>query len=142
MKVEQGYVASTLENNGFSKAVIVHFNSKSNTLRTLIEIHLLTHHNSSDHSMRKKYHSAVYTFDDLQSSDVNVILSDFQEDYKGKLITRILPFRNFETSRKAITNYYYNNPQIPFCATSINPKLRLLLNQFSRFVDHERLEDL
>ena len=42
-KVNQGYVASTGENNWFSEAVIVHFNDEIITLKTLIEIHLHTH---------------------------------------------------------------------------------------------------
>ena len=61
-KVEQGFVASFNLHNELSEAVIVHFNHKRISLQTLIEIHLLTHSSTSDHAMRKKYRSAIYTF--------------------------------------------------------------------------------
>ncbi len=60
-KVEQGWVASTRENNTFSEAVIVLLIHKID-LKTLIEIHLLTHKSTSNHSMRMKYRSAIYYF--------------------------------------------------------------------------------
>ena len=59
-RVEQGYVASTGNNNSFSEAVIVHFNTERISLKTLIEIHLHTHKSTSNHSLRERYRSAVY----------------------------------------------------------------------------------
>ena len=141
-KVEQGYVSSTKENCGFSEAVIVRFNRKCITLHTLIEIHLLTHKSSSNHSMREKYRSAIYAFDDPQLEIVKELLSEFQKKYNGELITQVLPFHDFEPSREEITNYYFNNPEKPFCETYINPKLKLLLQQFNRFVDHDKVGHL
>ena len=141
-KVEQGYVSSTNENSGFSEAVIVHFNRQCITLHTLIEIHLLTHKSSSNHAMRKKYRSAIYAFDNVQSETLTGLLSKFQQKYNDKLITQVLTFNSFEPSREEITNYYYNNPAKPFCEVYINPKLKLLLHQFSRFVDQDKLGHL
>ena len=53
VKVQQGWVRSVKENDTFSEAVIVHFNAKKTDLKVLIEIHLLTHKSTSNHSMRK-----------------------------------------------------------------------------------------
>ena len=142
VKVQQGYVASTLTNDSFSEAVIVHFNLNSITLRTLIEIHLLTHQSKSNHAMRKKYRSAIYTFDDIQSEDARNVLSAFQKNNNDELITQVLPFHDFEPSREAITNYYYNNPEKPFCEIYIKPKLQMLLSQFSRDVDQNKVGHL
>lgn len=140
--VEQGYVASTNGNNSFSEAVIVHFNSKCITLQTLIEIHLLTHNSKSNHSMREKYRSGIYVFDDNQSRIVEGLLNEFQKKYNNELITQVLCFQEFEPSRDDITNYYYKNPEKPFCKSYIDPKLKLLLNRFSRFVDHNKMDHL
>ncbi|TXE09180.1 peptide methionine sulfoxide reductase [Gelidibacter salicanalis] len=140
--VEQGFVASTNTDSGLSEAVIVHFNGKCVTLNTLIEIHLLTHNSKSDHSMRGKYRSAIYTFDTVQHKRVEEIMDVFQNEHDYKFITRVLPFQFFEPSREEITNYYYKNPWKPFCETYINPKLKLLLEEFSEFVDHEKTSHL
>ncbi len=138
-KVEQGFVASTGENNSFSEAVIVHFNAKDITLHTLIEIHLHTHKSMSNHTMRNKYRSAIYTFSEEQRQESIVILEELNGIFENKLITKILGFENFKPSREQITNYYYSNPERPFCEAFINPKLKLLLDKFSAYVNHEKL---
>lgn len=141
-KVDQGYVASTDINSNFSEAVIVHFNRECITLHTLIKIHLLTHNSRSNHSMREKYRSAVYTFDEDQFDSATVLLRGFQEEFNQELITKVLSFKDFVPSREQITNYYFKNPRKPFCETFINPKLELLLNQFSEFVDRDKVPHL
>ncbi len=141
-KVEQGFVASTGDNNTFSEAVIVHFNAEDISLKTLIEIHLYTHKSTSNHSMRTKYRSAVYTFSNTQKNEVDDIISAFQNEFENKLITKTFPFNNFKVSSEQIQNYYYNNPEKPFCETFINPKLKVLLNQFSNYANQNKLKHL
>lgn len=141
-KVEQGYVASINENNTFSEAVIVHFNTAEITLKILIEIHLYTHKSTSNHSMRNKYRSAIYGFSQEQINQSNLILNAFQCQFNNKIITQIYPFSEFKASRKAIQNYYKNNPNKPFCEKFINPKLLLLLDQFSYQVNSNKIKHL
>lgn len=140
--VEQGFVASTNEHSSFSEAVIVHFNSKCITLKTLIEIHLLTHNSRSDHSMRQRYRSAVYVFDRKQMAAAQRILNTLQNASDDQLITRLLRFDSFKSSREEIVNYYFKDPEKPFCTTYIAPKLKMLLHQFSKVVDPEKMEHL
>jgi peptide-methionine (S)-S-oxide reductase len=142
IKVEQGYVASIGDNSSFSEAVIVYFTSDEISVKTLIEIHLHTHQSTSNHSMRHKYRSAVYTFSEVQKQEVEQIIATFQELSEKKLITQVFPFQNFKASRTEITNYYYKNPKKPFCESFINPKLMLLLDQFSSAVNPKKLKHL
>ena len=138
--VAQGYVASTVDNTCFSEAVIISFNSEIIPLQTLIEIHLFTHKSTSDHSMRDKYRSAIYFFSEVQQKEVNAILQRLQLDFNDKLITKILPFSKFKPSRDEITNYYYKNPEKPFCRSFIEPKLKLLLSNYSEITDAEKIK--
>jgi len=138
-KVEQGYVASEGVNSNFSEAVIVHFNPDEITLQALIEIHLYTHKSTSNHSMRKKYRSAIYTFSDAQLQEANHALIFFQLEFKNELITQVFPFKAFRASREAIRNYYQKNSDKPFCETYINPKLRFLLKQYSSYTINEKI---
>ena len=137
IKVEQGFVASTEQNSSFSEAVIVHFIPETITLQTLIEIHLRTHKSTSAHSMRDKYRSAIYSFSDVQNLEAENLLKDFQPEFEHQLITKVFPFSEFKASREAIQNYYQKNPKKPFCERFINPKLRLLLNDFSNHVNSD-----
>ncbi|MEM6720431.1 MAG: peptide-methionine (S)-S-oxide reductase [Bacteroidota bacterium] len=140
--VEQGWVKSTEENNTFSEAVIVQFDTTVIPLKVLIEIHLRTHKSTVQHSMRKKYRSAIYYYDQAQAEVLNELLSELQTDFEQEIITQILPFVAFKASREEITNYYYSNPKKPFCEQFINPKLKLLLREFSGFAAKEKLGHL
>lgn len=125
-KVEQGYIASTEDASSFSEAVIVHYRPEGIDLKDLIEIHLDTHQSTSAHSFRKKYRSAIYFFEAEEEAAYRDILDDIQKDSNKKIITRILPFRDFKPSRESLLDYYKKDPEKPFCRKYIHPKLELL----------------
>ena len=141
-KVEQGWIASEGEASTFSEAVIVYFDASRIHVKVLIEIHLHTHKSTSQHSMRRKYRSAIYYFDEEQQTVVNRLLNNFQAKFDNRLITEVLPYVNFRPSEAAIENYYYKNPKKPFCTSFIDPKLNLILSNFSDFADTEKLKHL
>jgi peptide-methionine (S)-S-oxide reductase len=129
-KVEQGWIASKGKNNNFSEAVIVYYNPDVIDLEILTEVHLLTHSSTSNHSMRKKYRSAVYYFEKEQKENIERIITKFQSDFKEKLITKAYPFVEFKPSGEDFQNYYLKNPDKPFCRRYIIPKLSYILNKF------------
>ncbi|MBT2159825.1 peptide-methionine (S)-S-oxide reductase [Zobellia barbeyronii] len=129
-KVEQGFISSTGNYSAFSEAIIVHFNPIVIDLKDLIEIHLHTHKSTSNHSMRNKYRSAVYTYSSDQTNEAHHILNELQTSFDDTLITKVFPFKAFKPSQKEFKNYYYNNPEKPFCQKHINPKLQLLLAKY------------
>ena len=133
-KVEQGYVSSLNQNNTFSEAVIIHFYEDVIPLEVLIEIHVHTHKSTSNHSMRDKYRSAIYTFSEAQEMEAITVLKNFNNTFEKTIITEVLPFSEFKASREAIQNYYKKNPEKPFCKQFINPKLKLLVDKFSKYV--------
>lgn len=138
-KVAQGFVASTNKNNTFSEAVIVTFNSNKTTVKTLVEIHLHTHKSTSQHSMRKKYRSAIYVFPENKKKEIQLIIDNLQADFQQKIITQILEFKEFKSSENQFKNYYYSNPEKLFCETFINPKLQFLRTHFSKLVNTKKL---
>ena len=133
-KVEQGFVASTEANTSFSEAVIVHFNPEEIPLKTLTEVHLITHKSTSNHSMREKYRSAIYTFSEAQKEEASDLIAYFQPAFDHQLITQVLPFSAFQGSRESIQNYYIKNREKPFCKKFIHPKLEMLSKKYSEHV--------
>jgi peptide-methionine (S)-S-oxide reductase len=122
-KVEQGYISSIGKEAGFSEAVVVYYDPKEVNLNQLLKIHLLTHHSTSNHSFRKKYRSAVYSFSSQGAQTIKEILAKLQQTFDKTIITKVLPLRAFRPSREAIQNYYKRNPDAPFCIRYIKPKL-------------------
>tara|TARA_R110000787_G_scaffold70646_9_gene157082 strand:+ start:16695 stop:17213 length:519 start_codon:yes stop_codon:yes gene_type:complete len=139
-KVEQGFIASSNENDTFSEAVIVHFDPKIISLHVLTEVHLHTHKSTSNHSMRSKYRSAIYIFSIEQQKETETLLDQIQAEFDDKIITNVLPFCSFKESDALFKNYYYKNPEKPFCETFINPKLSFLLKEYNAFVNQEKIQ--
>ena len=141
-KVDQGWIASDGDHNSLSEAVIVFFDEDLISLTTLIAIHLCTHSSTSNHGMRNKYRSAIYTINENQNKMANDELIALQQDYSKKIITKILPLKEFKSNEEQYLDYYFKDANKPFCKNIVDPKLRLLLNRFAKNVDQERLAHL
>lgn len=137
--VNQGWIASTDNNAELSEAIEVYFDQYLISLQTLIEIHLHTHASTANHSMRKKYRSAIYTYNDAQNQAACKVLDSLQSDFDKPIITQVLPFYSFKANKDELQNYLYNSPNKPFCKTYIHPKLRLLLTRFKHQVNDEKI---
>ncbi len=140
VKVEQGWIASEGASSAFSEAVIVHFEASVIGLPTLVAIHLYTHSCTSRHALRKKYRSAVYTFSQAQAEAVDVLLKQLQEEFDQPIITRTLPFVLFRKNEERYQNYYQKHAGNQFCEAYINPKLQLLMRQYSRFMNTDKID--
>ncbi len=125
--VKQGWISSTEPNTEFSEAVLVEFNEGEISLKDLIEIHLNTHSSTSNHSMRQKYRSAVYVMSKKDAVQVSTALDDLQTNFEQSLVTQVLPFKAFKINEEDYQDYYYKNPDKPFCQTYIKPKLEKVL---------------
>ncbi|MCE7070584.1 peptide-methionine (S)-S-oxide reductase [Dyadobacter sp. CY327] len=139
INVSQGWIESDDNYAEFSEAVVVEFDADAISLENLIEIHLYTHSSTSQHAMRSKYRSAVYTFHDDQEIPAKQAIEMLQKEFEDPIITKVIPFKTFKLNDQQYLDYYYKNPDKPFCKTFIDPKLKILLKQFSSHVDEEKL---
>lgn len=137
--VNQGWIASIDNNAEFSEAIEVYFDQSIISLQTLIEIHLYTHASTSNHSMRKKYRSAVYTYNNVQNQEANKVLDSLKSDFDKPIITQVMPFDLFKANKDELLNYLYKSPNKPFCKTYIHPKLKLLLTRFKHLVNVKKI---
>ena len=138
-KVEQGWLSSQDQPDFLSEGVIVHFQEAVISLKILLHIHLLTHSSSSQHSMRSKYRSAIYVYTDQQEKQAKAIIQELQTGFPQPIITEVVQAYHFKGNEAQFLNYYFNDPQKPFCQTYIDPKIQLLIQQFGQVVDHEKL---
>lgn len=139
--VEQGWIAPKGDDTDYSEAIEVTFDSSIIDLQTLVKIHLYTHASSSSHSMRGKYRSAVYAYDDVQFLQVKQLLEDLGGEFDQPIITQVYRFSGFRKNKPELLNYLYTDPDRPFCKTYIHPKLKLLIAEFSEHVDTQKLSD-
>jgi len=142
LRVKQGWIASGGEPERFSEGVVVHFNPVIISLQTLIPVHLHTHSCASQHSMRDKYRSAVYAFNEQQALVCAEIIETLQAEFSDPIITKVLDFGSFILNKPEYLNYYFGNPDKPFCQNIVNPKLKQLLRDFNEQVDLNKLNHL
>lgn len=133
-KVSQGFIQSEEPHDTFSEAVIVEFRSDEIPLKALIEVHLRTHASTSNHKMRRKYRSAIYTRDAVQADLARQHLLDLQPNFDQPLVTQVLPFIAFRASDERFEQYFEKNAGGPFCTRYIDPKLDLLTAEFSELL--------
>lgn len=132
-QVEQGFICSDPPNDGWSEAVIAHFDDGVIGLDTLIAVHLRTHAATSNHTMRGKYRSAIYVFDEAQKRAAEAALATEAIDFDVPLVTQVLPYRGFKPSDPRFQNYYATQPERPFCTTYIDPKLAKIRQEFADY---------
>lgn len=144
-RVEQGWIAAGNENknenenengndDGFSEAVIVHYDVEQISLEALVKIHLHTHSCTSNHALRKKYRSAVYFFEAKDIPAIEKAIDANRDSFAEAIITQVLPFVSFKENKEQYQNYYQKNPEGQFCQTYIVPKIELLKTEFSEFL--------
>lgn len=133
VRVDQGWIAAE-EAPDLHEAVIVHYNQEEIPLEILVEVHLRTHNSTSDHFLRRRYRSAVYSFSEKQKKQVAQILSEKQVDFEKTLVTQAYRFKSFLTSEEGFKNYYLKNPEKPFCKSYIDPKLKIVTDKFAPYL--------
>lgn len=128
-RVEQGFISAP--DDAFSEAVVVAFDPDVVPIQRLVEVHVATHASRSDHSMRGKYRSAVYVFDEDQRAAAHAALAGIEKDTGARLVTRVLLHCGFRASDTRFHDYYYTDRGRPFCQTYIDPKLARLRQGFA-----------
>jgi peptide-methionine (S)-S-oxide reductase len=142
LAVRQGWLASEDDKTFFSEGVIVEYNDDIITLDVLTAVHLYTHSSTANHSMRTKYRSAVYVFLNEDIAVAKAAIKQLQKDFDRPLITKVVTYGDFKLNREDSLNYYFSDPERPFCKSYIDPKLQLLLKQFSDVTDADKLSHL
>lgn len=135
--VKQGWIASDGNYTAYSEAVCLSYNPSVISLTDLIAIHLHTHSADSQHSMRNKYRSAIYFFDEESKKAAEKALSKLQQGFKKPLITKVLPFKSFKSSPVKFQNYYYSDTEKPFCKSYIQPKLQYLQINYQTHINKD-----
>lgn len=129
--VRQGYIRADPPHASFSEAVLLRFDPAIIPLPALVEIHLRTHSSRSNHKLRGKYRSAVYTMSGTQADEAQHAIAEIAAQEGEGFVTHVLPYRGFRPSDARFHRYAENHVEGPFCRAYIDPKLRLLMQDYA-----------
>ena len=78
-----------------------------------------------------QYRSIILYYNDEQWAIAEKVRSETSELMGKTVYTEIAPYKAFYLAEEKHKNYYFKNPEAPYCVNIIDPKLARLRNGFS-----------
>jgi peptide-methionine (S)-S-oxide reductase len=138
-----GYAAGKMENptykqvcsglTGHAEVIQVEFDPKQVSYETLLEIFFDTHDpttlNRQGADEGTQYRSIVLYHDQAQKQVAEKVKAAAAKDYKDPITTEIAPLKKFYMAEEYHQDYFAKNPNAPYCAFVIRPKLQKFLKK-------------
>ncbi len=148
IKVLPGYTGGTTENptyksvssgeSGHVECIQLEFDSEVITFERLLDVFLHTHNpttlNRQGHDIGTQYRSAIFYHSRKQKEIAERVINKLEEEkiFEDPIVTEIVPFQKFYEAEDYHKNYFENNRNAPYCNSVIEPKLRKLINEYSK----------
>ncbi len=125
---------------GHAEVVQLQFDPDQVTYRRLLEIFFSVHDpttvNRQGDDVGAQYRSIILYHDAAQSATAQEMIGFLEETVfgRGRIVTELVPFRDFYAAEPEHADYYRRNPDASYCSLVIAPKvrkLRLLLENAS-----------
>ena len=155
--VTPGYSGGDIENPSYEKvssgetrhaeSIQIKFNLEEMPYAVLLEIFWHTHDpttiNMQGNDIGTQYRSAIFYHSEEQKNQALESKKKIEKDkiYKDPIVTQILPFKNFYEAENYHKDYYDRNKDYPYCNFVISPKIKKLMDKYSKFVKNEYLEN-
>ena len=80
-----------------------------------------------------QYRSAIFYHNDDQKRDAEEVVKEITDEavYDQPIVTEIVPFEKFWPAEDYHQEYFANNPNVPYCAAVVSPKVKKFRQKFS-----------
>jgi peptide-methionine (S)-S-oxide reductase len=138
--VTSGYAGGHKENptykevcsktTGHAEVVQVEFDPAKLTYEQILQIfwdiHDPTTLNRQDNDEGPQYRSIILYHDDTQKKAAEKSKAAAQSKFADKIVTEIVPLKKYYLAEDYHQDYFRKNPNVPYCAYVISPKLQKL----------------
>jgi len=118
------------DTTGHAEVVQIEFDPAKITYDQILEIfwdiHDPTTLNRQDHDTGTQYRSVIFYHDEAQKKAAEKSKNVAQAKFGGKIVTEIQPLKKFWPAEDYHQDYFRKNPNAPYCAYVISPKLQKL----------------
>lgn len=115
------------KNSGHAEVIEVTFNSEIIPRKILLEVFFTCHDptqlNRQGNDIGPQYRSVVYYKNEEEKLDVNEVIGYLQQNFVDDIVTEVSPLINFYVAENYHHNYFANNPNNPYCAMVVSPKI-------------------
>ncbi len=125
------------ETTGHAEAVQIKFDPNEISYEEVLQIFFGTHDpttlNRQGNDVGSSYRSAVFYRSPEQKETAEKVVKELtDEDVFGKpIVTEITKFTNFYPAEDYHQNYFENNPNQPYCAAVVSPKVGKFRQKFA-----------
>lgn len=147
VEVESGYAGGHVDNpsydavcsgtTGHAEVVRLSFNPEQISYREVLEIlfalHDPTQLNRQGNDIGPQYRSVIFYHDAQQQAEADAIIAEMEHDktWPNPIVTAVEPVHNYYPAEQYHRDYYENNPQQPYCAMVVGPKLAKFKQTFA-----------
>ena len=115
------------KNSGHAEVIEVTFNPEIIPRKILLEVFFTCHDptqlNRQGNDIGPQYRSVVYYKNEEEKLDVNEVIGYLQQNFVDDIVTEVSPLINFYVAENYHHNYFANNPNNPYCAMVVSPKI-------------------
>jgi peptide-methionine (S)-S-oxide reductase len=145
--VTSGYAGGHVENptyeqvcegtTGHAEVVQVAFDPDRITFEELLEVFFAIHDPTTEDrqgpDVGSQYRSAVFYHSEAQRETVERLVAEMNESgvYDDDIVTEVAPLDTFYEAEEYHQDYYEKNPDKPYCAVQIPPKLEKVREKFA-----------
>ena len=124
------------ETTGHAEVVQIRFDPKELTLKELLQVFFTIHDpttlNRQGGDIGTSYRSAIFYHSDEQRQIADEVIAEFTAEgiYDNPIVTEVEPIDKFWPAENYHQEYFANNPNQPYCAAVVAPKVAKFRQKF------------
>jgi peptide-methionine (S)-S-oxide reductase len=124
------------ETTGHAEVVQIRFDPKELTLKELLQVFFTIHDpttlNRQGGDIGTSYRSAIFYHSDEQRRIADEVIAEFTAEgiYDNPIVTEVEPIDKFWPAENYHQEYFANNPNQPYCAAVVAPKVAKFRQKF------------
>ena len=124
-------------NTGHAEVAQIKFDpsqiSFKDVLRVFFSVHDPTTMNRQGNDIGTQYRSAIFYHDAAQKRDAEEVIKEITGEgvYDDPIVTEVTPFEKFWPAEDYHQEYFANNPNVPYCAAVVSPKVKKFRQKFA-----------
>ena len=147
LKVESGYAGGAMPNptykqvctgdTGHAEVIQLTYDPAKLTYREVLEIFFAFHDpttlNRQGGDIGTQYRSAIFYHDARQKAEAEKLIRELTDEraFRDRIVTEVVPLDEFFRAEQYHQGYYRQNPNQPYCAAVIAPKVSKLRSKYA-----------
>jgi len=124
------------ETTGHAEVAQIKFNPQELSFKELLQVFFAVHDpttlNRQGNDIGSSYRSAIFYHDDEQKRIAEEVIKEVTEEgvYDNPIVTEVTAFDKFYPAEDYHQEYFANNPNQPYCAAVVAPKVAKFRQKF------------